>query len=163
MRHFRRQPRVRVYARVDTPRPLRQAMDVAERESERLAAAVVAARERLRVTQEEFAALAGLSLTTIQRIEQMRITPRTKTFSGLDQGAGWVPGSARGVFRDGREPVIADDEAMAKSRSRDEAFRTLANIKKHLPDQLDMVVQLADMIRSGEITDADVAQIISDL
>lgn len=64
----------------------------------RLASEIVSVREQLRLTQEEFAARASLSLKTIQRVELGRVTPTTKTFNGLDQGASWPPGTARGFY-----------------------------------------------------------------
>ncbi|MFC5095080.1 helix-turn-helix domain-containing protein [Amycolatopsis plumensis] len=65
----------------------------------------MAAREQLQLTQEEFAEKASLSLKTVQRVELKRAAPQAKTFNGLDQGAGWLPGSARLLYEEGREPV----------------------------------------------------------
>lgn len=165
VRYFRQRPRVRPPCRVDNARPLRQTEEVTGRDSEspdreRLADAVLSARERLRVSQEEFAERCGLALKTIQRVENAQITPRTTTFSGLDQGAGWVSGSARGVFRDGREPVMADVDAMAKERVRAEVVRRLANVKKHFPVEYQL---LMETVRSGEVTDAEVDRAITEL
>lgn len=109
MRHYIRRERSGPHARVDRTRPIRHAVDVTGREEKRLGEAVVAARERLNLTQEEFAERCQLSLTTITRVERGRVSPRTKTFAGLDRGAAWEPGSARGVYTSGAEPILAQD------------------------------------------------------
>lgn len=83
-------------------------MCVAERDLKRLAAAIVGVRNRLGMTQSEFAKACGLGLPTIQRIEAGTVTPRTKTYSGLDRGAGWPPGSARRIVEDGVPPREAE-------------------------------------------------------
>jgi len=74
---------------------------------ERLAIGVIAARERLDQTQEEFAEQAGegLSLKTLQRVERRRVKPTIKTFNALDRAARWVPASARLLYEQGREPI----------------------------------------------------------
>lgn len=105
MRHYRRFRRSRPKCRVDSTRPLRHAVSVAERDLKRLGAAIVSVRDLLGVTQEEFAERAGLSLKTVQRVELAIGKPRATTFKGLDRGAGWVSGGARGIYEDGREPV----------------------------------------------------------
>jgi hypothetical protein len=56
------------------------------------------------MTQAEFAKACGLGLPTIQRVEAATVTPRTKTYAGLDRGAGWPPGSARRTVEDGSPP-----------------------------------------------------------
>lgn len=101
---------------MDSTRPLRHNGPVTEgvvrspnEARDQLARAIIAARGRLRVTQEEFAARAGLSLKTVQRIELRKIAPQTKTLTGLDRGAGWKPGSARRLYEDGRRPVLDGD------------------------------------------------------
>lgn len=109
MRHYMRRARTDAHCRVDSTRPTRHAVHVTDREAKRLAAAVIAVRERLNLTQEEFAARCQLSLTTISRVERGTAGPRTKTFAGLDRGAGWLPGSSRGVYTTGDEPVMAED------------------------------------------------------
>lgn len=97
----------------------------------------MAARERLSVTQEEFAELCGLSLTTVQRVEQGRVVPRAKTYSGLDRGAGWEPGSARAVLKDGRPPVVVEDKGsapqMTSSQARARFAEMLAALKREQP------------------------------
>jgi len=119
VRHYRRFRRSRPKSRVDSTRPLRHAVYVSEgvvrsptvdeaAARERLALAVISARERLNVTQEEFAERAGegLSLKTLQRVELKRVRPTIKTFNGLDRGAGWKQGDARRLYEDGREPEV---------------------------------------------------------
>lgn len=143
MRHYERRPRVHPPCRVDTSRPVRQAIDVAGRDSKspeqaRLATGVLAARERLRITQEEFAERSGLALKTIQRVEQGQINPRTKTFAGLDQGAGWAPGSASALFRDGREPAVLGERLR----------RTLTQTEQRL-------IQVYILLRQMGLTEAD--------
>lgn len=102
---------------MDSTRPLRHAVYVSEgvvrspsldeaTSRERLAGAVISARGRLDVTQEEFAERAVLSLKTVQRIELRRVRPTVKTFNGLDRGAGWKAGSARRLYEDGDEPEV---------------------------------------------------------
>lgn len=158
MRHNSRRPRVRVYSRVDRSRPLRQTAHVAGIELKRLAEGVITARERLRVTQEEFADLAGLSVSTVRRVEQEDLnSPRTKTFAGLDRGAGWVPGSARALFREGREPVLVKTDAKTKEEIREEVLRRLANIRKHYPVEYESLMRL---VRLGEVTDDDVRTVL---
>lgn len=41
--------------------------------------------------------------------------PRSKTFNGLDRGAGWVPGSARLAYEQSREPVEIQNVAESTS------------------------------------------------
>lgn len=97
MRYYRPKIKFRPPSRLDSSRPVREAVPVAERDLKRLAAAIEATRERLGVTQEGFAALAELSLPTIQRVEAGKVAPRAKTYHGLDLGAGWPPGTARAI------------------------------------------------------------------
>lgn len=109
MRHYMRRARTDVHCRVDSTRPTRHPVHVTGREEERLAKAVIAARERLNLTQEEFAKRCQLSLTTIGRVERGTAGRRAKTFGGLDRGAGWLPGSSRAVYTTGAEPILVDD------------------------------------------------------
>lgn len=109
MRHVRRISRSRPKCRVDSARPVGHAVPVTERDLKRsrLRSGVLSARERLQVTQEQFATRAGLSLKTVQRVELATATPRAHTFVGLDTGAGWEPGSARALYETGQEPILA--------------------------------------------------------
>lgn len=148
MRYYARRSRRHPSCRVDTVAPLRQAMEVAERgskspsaEQKRLAQAVLARREELGLTQEEFAERAGLALKTIQRVELGQVVPRTKTFRGLDDGAAWSSGSARAVFRDGRGPVPQQAKRqLTPEAQREEIMRALftAIVQKH-PELLDTI------------------------
>lgn len=62
------------------------------------------ARTRLDLTQKEFAAKCGLSHPTIQRVEGATISPRSKTYKGLDRGAEWPEGTARRIVEEGWRP-----------------------------------------------------------
>lgn len=123
MRHCRKFRRSRPISRIDSTRPLRHAVYVSEgvvrslgvdeaSARERLALAVISARERLNVTQEEFAERAGegLSLKTLQRVELRKVRPTIKTFNGLDRGAGWKAGDARRLYESGREPEVDEHD-----------------------------------------------------
>jgi transcriptional regulator with XRE-family HTH domain len=108
MRYLRKKGLNGPTCRVDSRKPKRHDVRVAERDLKRLASAVLAARERLGVTQAEFAARSDdLSLPTVQRIEAGSVKrPRAKTFRGLDEAAGWTAGSARAVLEAGRSPIV---------------------------------------------------------
>ena len=56
------------------------------------------------MTQDEFAKACGLGIVTIQRVEKGTVTPRAKTFAGLDRGAQWPEGTARAVYEQGAPP-----------------------------------------------------------
>ena len=78
-------------------------MRVAERDLKRLGDALVAIRERLGLTQEDFATRAGMSLKTVQRIEGGRAKPRAVTLNLIDRIApdafpDWAPGRARQIM-----------------------------------------------------------------
>lgn len=123
MLHEVRKRRPSPKCRVDSNRPLRHAYGVAERDlkspptpaeyarRERLADGVEGARERLQITQEELAEQSGLGIKTIQRVEWKQVKPRATTFSGLDKGCRWVPGSARLLYQEGRTPIALDEIA----------------------------------------------------
>jgi transcriptional regulator with XRE-family HTH domain len=86
---------------------------VAGRDAKRLAQAVKAAREELGLTQREFAERGGIAMLTVQRIEQEKVQPRTKTFTGLDKAAGWPSGTARAILEhDAKRPPsrVVDEE-----------------------------------------------------
>jgi transcriptional regulator with XRE-family HTH domain len=104
MRYYRQKLKVRPRSRLDPTRPIREAVRVVERDLKRLASAVTAARTRLEMTQDEFAKACGLGIVTIQRVEKGIVTPRAKTFAGLDRGAQWPDGTARAIYETGAEP-----------------------------------------------------------
>lgn len=79
---------------------------VAERDPKRLGDALVSIREQLRLTQEEFAARAGVALKTLQRIELGRTVPRGKTLNRIDDTAGWEPGHARRLLEGDMPPSV---------------------------------------------------------
>lgn len=121
MRHYHWKLKRRPPSRVDSSRPVRDAAWVAERDLKRLATAVVEARTLLGLTQEEFAVKCALSLPTIQRIEAANVTPRTKTYTGLDRGADWPAGTARRIVEEGfrpRPPAAPTHEWSAAERAR---------------------------------------------
>lgn len=95
--------RQRPTCRIDSRRPLRHPVAVTERDLKRLGSAVVAIRERLGLTQDEFAKQATMSLKTVQRIEGARGTPRAVTLNLIDRIAPqaypqWQPGDARKIM-----------------------------------------------------------------
>lgn len=109
MRYYPLKRRARPHCRVDSTRPVGHSVHMPGRELERLAEALIGARARLGMTQEEFADHAQVSITTVRRIEQKHGAPRTTTFGKLDKGAGWVDGSARAVYIRGDPPVLIND------------------------------------------------------
>lgn len=111
---------------------MRQTVHVAERDLKRLGEAVEAARERLDMTQEEFAQACDLGLTTIQRVEAGKVKPRTKTYKRLDQGAGWTPGSARRVVEHAEPPTLRTDYP---DELKDDVERKLWRIEELTEDQ----------------------------
>lgn len=98
MRHLQRIRRSRPKCRVDTQRPLGHTGDVPVRDLKRLAGAVRAAREKLGLSQEEFAQRGDLAPKTAQRLEWGTVAPRAKTLSKLDRAADWPPGTARKIL-----------------------------------------------------------------
>lgn len=78
--------------------------------SQRLGEYVLARRAALDVTQLDVWQAGGPSNTTLSDIENGRLENLTRTTARkLDQGLGWVPGSARSVW-DGGEPLAIDPE-----------------------------------------------------
>lgn len=127
----------RPVGRVDSVRPLRHPVHVVGRDAKRLAEAVRAAREELGMTQKEFAERGGIAMLTVQRVEQGSVSPRTKTFTGLDRAAGWLSGTARAILERGikRPPSRVVDEsdqptvsAEAGAVSREAALRRLIEL-----------------------------------
>lgn len=110
MPHGRQNPSSRPQPRLDSRGPGRHAVTVSRTDVERLAHGIIAARERLGLSQDEFAGRAGIALKTVQRIELGLVAPRARTFAGLDRGAGWAPGSARALFEHGTTPTPADTD-----------------------------------------------------
>lgn len=78
---------------------------------QRLADAVHHRRKRdLRWSQARVIEHGGPSTTTLTNIEKaIGPTPSDLTLEKLDDGLGWVRGSARAVLWDGAEPKIRDD------------------------------------------------------
>lgn len=112
MRRQRRKPRTRPVGRLDSTRPVRDAVRVAERDLKRLADAVIAARSGLRMSRDEFAAKGKLGPKTVQRIERCEIAnPRGATLTGLDLAAGWPDGTARKIWELDLEPPPTQSEA----------------------------------------------------
>lgn len=134
MRYLNLKSRSRPRCRVDSTRPMRQAMAVTERESKRLSSAVQTVRERLDVTQEEFAVLCGLSLMTIQRVELGKVKPRAKTFGGLDKGAGWSEGTARSILEGGPIPSTANEPE--PEHDEDDELREMAKSIQQVAEEL---------------------------
>jgi len=108
MRYLQKKGLNRPTCRVDSRKPKRHDVRVPQRDLKRLADAVKDARGRLGDTQAEFAARSeDLSLPTIQRVESASVKrPRAKTLRGLDEAAGWTPGSARALLETGRSPIL---------------------------------------------------------
>jgi transcriptional regulator with XRE-family HTH domain len=73
---------------------------------------VVAARNELRLSQEEFAARGSIGLKTVQRIEGGKVVPRGKTLTSLDDASGWPSGTARAIYeRDAPRPPSVPPQA----------------------------------------------------
>jgi transcriptional regulator with XRE-family HTH domain len=103
---------------------MRHPLHVAGRDVKRLARAVVDAREELGLTQEEFRKKGKLSIITVQRVEAGKVSPRTKTFNGLDKAADWPPGTARGIL-EGRMERPTTKAAEPPDALRDDTERKL--------------------------------------
>lgn len=136
MRYMNLKSRSRPRCRVDSKRPMRQAMTVTERESKRLGTAVQTVRERLDVTQEEFAVLCGLSLMTIQRVELGKVKPRAKTFGGLDKGAGWPEGTARSILAGGPIPSTANEPEPTPEHDEDAELREMVQTLQQVVEDM---------------------------
>lgn len=117
-----------------------------------LASAIVSAREQLGVTQEEFAAHAGLSLKTVQRVELGRVTPTAKTFNGLDRGAKWSPGRARRLY-DGIADVSVEDGSPVSGGSASPSAarqRILALTDVQLAERIVEIAEVQGVEAAGE-------------
>lgn len=119
----------------------------------RLGSAIVAFREQVGLTQEEFAALCNLSLKTIQRIELGRVTPTTKTYNGLDHGAGWSPGTARGFYDSGARSAEdpsrhADGNGGAPSSAARQRILALTDVQ--LAERVVEIAEVQGVERAGE-------------
>lgn len=143
MRPHRRTPPFRPVGRVDSTRPTRHAVHVAQRDLKRLGEAIETRRRELGLTQTEFADRGELALATIQRVESGKINPRAKTWKGLDQGAGWPPGTSRSITEGGPIPVNAPDQLAVDQLSVIEEMATAQDAAK--PDAL--VDKVADLVR----------------
>lgn len=155
MRYLKRPTRTRPRCRVDSARPMRQANEVTARESERLGAerladAILALREQRSLSQEELATLFGLALKTIQRIEKAKISPRAATFGKIDRGAGWKPGSARALVRDGIPPQPLDEETIRRDARREYIGRLRA-IQRAFPAEYVFVQRAIDELDDEQI------------
>lgn len=162
MRYLERRTRTRPHCRVDSTRPMRQAMEVAARDSERLGAerlaeAVIALRAERSLSQEDLAALCGIALKTVQRIEKGRVAPRATTFGAIDRGAGWKPGSARALVRDGTPPQPLNASGDVSRSAREEAELRLAKIKARFPEEYELAMRAV-----RELNDDAVEQIVTD-
>lgn len=111
----RRRRSSRPAQRIDSRGPLRHAVRVAGRDLKSLADAVIAVRDELGLTQEEFAERGGLHPGTVQRVELMKVTPRAKTLAGLDRAAGRPSGWARAAL-EGRELPTSNESVRTTER-----------------------------------------------
>jgi transcriptional regulator with XRE-family HTH domain len=149
MRYYVRHDRASPRCRVDISRPIRHAVHVTGRENKRLAEAVIALRGQLNLTQQELADRAGLSLTTIIRVEGGKNMPRPQTFGAIDRVAGWESGSARALYLRGTPPVMAKEA----SNLRDDNERKLWALDLPADVRLGYIEQyrrLNPSARSGE-------------
>lgn len=96
-------------SRVDPTRPAGQNWKVTQRGLKRLSEVVQARRAKLGVTQEEFAARAGvgddgkatLSTKTVARLERNLISrPWPQTLGAIDRAGGWPAGYAQAVINE---------------------------------------------------------------
>lgn len=117
MDHYRQAIRGRPPNRIDSPRPARHAVHVAQRDIKRLGEAIETRRRELGITQAEFAERGELALATVQRVESGKINPRAKTWKGLDQGAGWPPGTSQAIAEG--SPIPEDKPAFPRAESLD--------------------------------------------
>ena len=62
-------------------------------------------QERL-LTQEELAAQAGITVSTLSRIETGKTSPRLRTIRDLAQALGISPGTLREILSEGQLPLI---------------------------------------------------------
>jgi transcriptional regulator with XRE-family HTH domain len=109
-RKRRKRPSSGPHRRLDTATPGRQTVPVTSRDLKRLAAAVIALRTELGLSQEAFAERAGagrdrMSVKTLQRVEAAAVDPRPKTLGAIDRAAGWPPGRSRALLDDEEMPV----------------------------------------------------------
>ncbi|MEV2236678.1 helix-turn-helix domain-containing protein [Micromonospora sp. NPDC049891] len=79
-----------------------------------LADAVIARRNELGYTQAELASSGGISLATVQGIENARggATLRAKTAAGLERGLAWKPGSVLRILDGGSPAPITAEQAV---------------------------------------------------
>lgn len=106
---------------------------------ERLAEAIIAAREAKTWTQDDLVRESALGRSTIQRLESGKQTayPSRATIQALERTLGWAPGSVRSILGGG-EPTYLGDEASTD----DPADTWLASLRDRLP--LRVVHQLED-------------------
>lgn len=127
MDNHRRTIRGRPPSRIDSPRPARHAVHVAQRDIKRLGEAIETRRHELGITQAEFAERGDLALATVQRVESGKINPRAKTWKGLDQGAGWSPGTAQSIAEGSPMPDDKPEFSRAKSLDVDAGPETIVD------------------------------------
>ncbi len=102
MRHYprtgRRRPVSHPRCRLDSTHPRGHTSLVMHRDPKRLAAAIVARRAQLGITQAELAERADLGLATVQRAEKGDRAPRAMNLSKFDRGLDWPEGRASAVL-----------------------------------------------------------------
>lgn len=108
---------------------------------ELVAAAVIAARDAMNLTQDEFATRADVSVSTLHDIEQaVGRRTRQSTLAKIEAALDWPAGSIAAIAQGGAAPLSQADTVVSRL---DALERQVA----HLQDQIALV--LRDIARSG--------------
>jgi len=94
----------------------------------RLAAAVLDARHRLGLTQQELKTAGHISATSLIDVERARHIPGASTLRGLDRGLGWPIGTAEAIMAGGPIPEPTEKPRLDRADNPD-ITATLARIE----------------------------------
>jgi transcriptional regulator with XRE-family HTH domain len=118
----------------------------------RLGAAIVSAYESLGLSHTEFAELAGVSRSTLHRLERgLGGTPSDSTLAKVERAVGWEHGAARAVAAGGAAPSATGPRVVAFSKPE-------ALSEPSVLDQLPVQVR-EELRQSGTLLGADVVDL----
>lgn len=123
-----------------------------ERDWARLGAAIVAAYETLGLRHSDFAQLAGVSRSTLYRLEKGDgAAPSANTLAKIDRALGWPHGTAEAITEGAEAPAPSDPREItfAKPESLSEP-----SVLDQLPTQI-----AAGLTGPGEVVGVDVVDI----
>lgn len=136
-------------------------LDYSQADRDRLADAVTNARlaagHKFRTT---FAQAAGVSVRSLTALELGEPGVGQATlFAVARELPGWTADTPKKILEGAAAPEMPADAAEpSRDEIRAEVIRRLANVREHYPQEY---AALMDMVRSGEVSDKDIDQIMT--